>query len=167
MFDNCFWHMSSYISIEWYNQVARTRPTTYDIMCTCCLGVIDSNASSQATDPHLEAWFQAENFVVSGPGATELHTWGLSRVACKDAINKAPWGYGPRATENLPWKCSKNLLYPWISGFDILSPRYKHHKEWVIPRKLPPTNLSSFRDRYDNTCSWQLLKNIENQQGTF
>lgn len=59
------------------DEIARTRPATNDMMRTCCLGVIESNASSQATDPHLEAWFQAENFAVPGPGATfELYTRG-------------------------------------------------------------------------------------------
>ena len=59
------------------NEIARTRPATNDMMRTCCLDVIESNASSQATDPHLEAWFQAENVAVSGPGATfELYTRG-------------------------------------------------------------------------------------------
>lgn len=59
------------------NEIARTRPATNDMMRICCLGVIESNASSQATDPHLEAWFQAENVAVSGPGATfELYTRG-------------------------------------------------------------------------------------------
>ena len=75
--DNNSWQEQLLDDCYMINEIARTRPATSDMMRICCLGVIESNASSQATDPHLEAWFQAENVAVSGPGATfELYTRG-------------------------------------------------------------------------------------------